>query len=56
MPSFGHGTHLRVFVETDLSQSDEGWAAAGMQNDNFGAAPAAIVRVAGGVVVDLCRG
>ena len=34
---------------------DEVWAAAGTWNDNFGAAPADIVRVAGGVVTDLKR-
>jgi hypothetical protein len=39
----------------DLLQYDEVWAAAGTWNDNFGAAPADIVRVAGGVVTDLKR-
>jgi prolyl-tRNA editing enzyme YbaK/EbsC (Cys-tRNA(Pro) deacylase) len=42
-----------VFVDPDLLQYDEVWAAAGTWNDNFGAAPADIVRVAGGVVTDL---
>ena len=50
--SFGHTTQLRVFVDPDLLQFDEVWAAAGTWNDNFGAAPADIVRVAGGVVTD----
>jgi len=31
------------------------WGAAGTWNDNFGAAPADIVRVAGGVVTELKR-
>jgi hypothetical protein len=53
VPPFGHSTHLRVFVEPDLLQYDEVWAAAGTWNDVFGAAPADIVRVAGGVVTDL---
>ena len=53
MPPFGHTTQLRVFVDPDLLQYDEVWAAAGTWNDNFGAAPADIVRVAGGVVTDL---
>jgi prolyl-tRNA editing enzyme YbaK/EbsC (Cys-tRNA(Pro) deacylase) len=44
-----------VFVDPDLLQYDEVWAAAGTWNDNFGAAPADIVRVAGGVVTDLKR-
>jgi prolyl-tRNA editing enzyme YbaK/EbsC (Cys-tRNA(Pro) deacylase) len=56
VPPFGHSTQLRVFVDPDLLQYDEVWAAAGTWNDNFGAAPADIVRVAGGVVTDLERG
>ena len=55
VPPFGHATQLRVFVDPDLLQYDEVWAAAGTWNDNFGAAPADIVRVAGGVVIDLKR-
>jgi Cys-tRNA(Pro) deacylase len=55
VPPFGHQTQLRVFVDPDLLQYDEVWAAAGTWNDNFGAAPADIVRVAGGVVTDLKR-
>jgi prolyl-tRNA editing enzyme YbaK/EbsC (Cys-tRNA(Pro) deacylase) len=52
---FGHSTQLRVFVDPDLLQYDGVWAAAGTWNDNFGAAPADIVRVSGGVVTDLKR-
>jgi Cys-tRNA(Pro) deacylase len=55
VPPFGHSTQLRVFVDPDLLQYDEVWAAAGTWNDNFGAAPADIVRVSGGVVTDLKR-
>jgi Cys-tRNA(Pro) deacylase len=55
VPPFGHTTQLRVFVDPDLLQYDEVWAAAGTWNDNFGAAPADIVRVADGVVTDLKR-
>lgn len=55
VPPFGHTTQLRVFVDPDLLQYDEVWAAAGTWNDNFGAAPADIVRVSGGVVTDLKR-
>ena len=55
VPPFGHSTQLRVFVDPDLLQYDEVWAAAGTWNDNFGAAPDDIVRVAGGVVTDLKR-
>jgi len=56
VPAFGHSTLLRVFVDRDLLQHDEVWAAAGTWNDNFGAAPAGISGVAGGVVIDLKRG
>ena len=56
MPPFGHTKQLRVFVDPDLLQYDEVWAAAGTCNDNFGAKPNDIVRVAGGVVADLKRG
>jgi Cys-tRNA(Pro) deacylase len=55
VPPFGHSSQLRVFVDPDLLQYDEVWAAAGTWNDNFGAAPEDIVRVAGGVVTDLKR-
>ena len=55
VPPFGHSTQLRVFVDPDLLQYDEVWAAAGTWNDNFGANPNDIVRVAGGVVTDLTR-
>ena len=55
VPPFGHSTQLRVFVDPDLLQYDEVWAAAGTWNDNFGATPNDIVRVAGGVVTDLKR-
>ena len=55
VPPFGHSTQLRVFVHLDLLQYDEVWAAAGTWNDNFGANPNDIVRVAGGVVTDLKR-
>ena len=54
-PPSDQRAQLRVFVDPDLLQYDEVWAAAGTWNDNFGAAPADIVRVAGGVVVDLKR-
>ena len=59
MPLFGLSTQLRVFVDPDLLQYDSVndfvWATAGTWNDNFGAALADIVRVAGGVVTDLKR-
>ena len=56
VPPFGHATQLRVFVDPDLLQYDEVWAAAGTWNDNFAIAPKDLVRVSGGVVIDLKRG
>ena len=56
VPPFGHSTQLRVFVDPDLLQYGEVWAAAGTWNDVFGASPADIVRISGGVVIDLKRG
>ena len=50
---FGHSTQLRGFVDPDLLQYDEVWAAAGTWNDNFAIAPTELVRVSGGVVTDL---
>jgi prolyl-tRNA editing enzyme YbaK/EbsC (Cys-tRNA(Pro) deacylase) len=52
---FGHSTRLRVFVDPDLLQYGAVRTAVGTWNDSFGAAPADIVRVAGGVVTDLKR-
>ena len=56
VPPFAHSTQLRVFVDPDLLQYDEVWAAAGTWNDNFAIAPKDLVRVSGGVVIDLKRG
>ncbi len=56
MPPFGHSTQLRVFVDPDLLQYDEVWAAAGTWNDNFAIAPNDLVRVSRGIVTDLKRG
>ena len=56
VPPFGHSTKLRIFIDPDLLQYDEVWAAAGTWNDNFAIAPNDLVRVSGGVVIDLKRG
>ena len=56
VPPFGHSTTLRIFIDPDLLQYDEVWAAAGTWNDNFAIAPNELVRVSGGVVIDLKRG
>ena len=56
MPPFGHTTQLRVFVDPDLLQYDEVWAAAGTGNDVFPIAPNDLVRASGAMVTDLKRG
>jgi Cys-tRNA(Pro) deacylase len=56
VPPFGHSTQLRVFVDPDLLQYDEVWAAAGTWNDVFPIAPNDLVRASGAVVTDLKRG
>ena len=55
MPPFGHKTHLRVFIDPDLLQYDEVWAAAGTWNDVFPIAPDDLVRASSAVVTDLKR-
>jgi prolyl-tRNA editing enzyme YbaK/EbsC (Cys-tRNA(Pro) deacylase) len=56
VPPFGHATHLRVFIDPDLLQYDEVWAAAGTWNDVFGIEPHRLVEASAGAVVDLKRG
>jgi Cys-tRNA(Pro) deacylase len=55
VPPFGHATPLPVFIDPDLLTHDIVWAAAGTWNDVFAIAPADLVRVSGGTVVDLKR-
>ena len=56
VPPFGHSTQLRVFVDPDLLQYDEVWAAAGTWNDVFPIDPRDLQRVTSGVVVEIKRG
>lgn len=56
VPPFGHATELRVFIDPDLLQYDEVWAAAGTWHDVFAIAPDDLVRASGGTVTDLKRG
>ena len=56
VPPFGHDTPLRIFIDPDLLQYDEVWAAAGTWNDVFGIAPERLAEASGGVVIDLRRG
>jgi Cys-tRNA(Pro) deacylase len=53
VPPFGHATELQVFIDPDLLQYDEVWAAAGTWNDVFPIAPADLVRASAGTVTDL---
>jgi prolyl-tRNA editing enzyme YbaK/EbsC (Cys-tRNA(Pro) deacylase) len=56
VPPFGSTTHLRVFVDPDLLQYDEVWAAAGTWHDVFGIEPHKLVEASEGLVTDLKRG
>ena len=55
VPPFGHATHLRVFIDPDLLEWDEVWAAAGTWNDVFGIEPHKLVEASEGLVTDLKR-
>ena len=55
VPPFGHVTSLRVFIDPDLLQWPEVWAAAGTWNDVFAITPDDLVRASGGAVTDLKR-
>lgn len=56
VPPFGHATHLRVFIDPDLLQWPEVWAAAGTWNDVFAIEPHRLVEASEGVVTDLKKG
>jgi Cys-tRNA(Pro) deacylase len=55
VPPFGHATHLKVFIDPDLLQYDEVWAAAGTWHDVFGIEPHQLVAASEGAVTDLKR-
>src|SRR5437763_3753069 len=55
VPPFGHRGPLRVFVDRDLLDYDELWAAAGTPHVNFPITPTALLRATGGTVCDLAR-
>ena len=56
VPPFGHSTQLRIFIDPDLLQYGEVWAAAGTWNDVLSITPTDLVRASGAVVTDLKRG
>ena len=55
VPPFGFEKKLRIFIDPDLLQYDEVWAAAGTWNDVFPITPNDLVRASGGVVIELKR-
>ena len=55
VPPFGHLTALGVFIDVDLLQYDEVWAAAGTWHDVFAIAPDDLVRASAGEVTELRR-
>ena len=55
VPPFGHREPLRVFVDEDLLEYEELWAAAGTPHCNFAITAAELVRVTGGRVCDLAQ-
>jgi Cys-tRNA(Pro) deacylase len=56
VPPFGHATALPIFIDPDLLQYDEVWAAAGTPHDVFGIEPHRLVEASAGVVVELRKG
>lgn len=56
VPPLGLATQLKIFMDPDLLQYDEVWAAAGTWNDVFPIDPKVLQRVTSGVVVELRRG
>ena len=55
VPPFGHAEEHPVFVDEDLLDYDETWAAAGTWHDVFAITPADLVRASGATVADLKR-
>ena len=55
VPPLGLATQLRIFVDPDLLQYDEVWAAAGTWHDVFPIDPHDLQRVTNGVVVEIKR-
>jgi Cys-tRNA(Pro) deacylase len=56
VPPLGLATKLMIFMDPDLLQYDEVWAAAGTWNDVFPIDPSDLQRVTNGVVVEIKRG
>ena len=52
VPPVGHATSFPIFIDRDLLQYSEVWAAGGTPNTVFPIAPADLVRITGGRVID----
>ena len=55
VPPLGLATQMRIFIDPDLLQYDEVWAAAGTWNDVFAINPELLALITGGLMVDLKR-
>ena len=55
VPPLGLATQMRIFIDPDLIEYDEVWAAAGTWNDVFPIDPAKLAEVSEGLVIDLRR-
>ncbi len=55
VPPLGLATQMRIFIDPDLMQYDEVWAAAGTWNDVFSVSPRELATATAGVVVDIRR-
>lgn len=53
VPPFGHTEQMIIFIDADLMQFDEIWAAAGTPNTVFPVAPDTLRDLTGGKVIDL---
>jgi len=51
VPPLGHGTQLATYIDQDLLQYDEIWAAAGHPHAVFRLTPTDLVAMTGGVVI-----
>lgn len=55
VPPLGHARQLRTFIDRDLMQYDEIWAAAGTPHAVFRTTPAQLLEMTRGEVVDLAE-
>jgi len=53
VPPFAHSTQIETFIDEDLLQYEEIWAAAGTPNAVFKLTPSDLVKITGGKVVSI---